>query len=469
MASSLKFVDSIASSPTTRLDLNDRTTWRLHTEGTQFSPPPLDQAVASTLLADGAVIPASAYGLRTIQLMLSVNAASADATATQLQNFYRELNRPVNFLRWQQETTNPVFFRTFRTSADEVQDLGKIDGTRKLLSVAFLAEPFAYGLLETPVSAVTVSADPAAGSNGCFVDVTGVKGDVESPALIRWPESAVAETRQSLFAVRRRGTPSGTPFVFQAEAMTQGPDTTTQANDAAFSGAGNNYSRCTFSTNALLTARLTLTDLGTASVDLRGTYRVFVRYRKNTSGDGINLRLVWGDGSRNDVITNDTFATPNTTNITMADLGLISIPYGLDSVYDFRSGTELVVDDRFRIEIEAGRTSGSGSLDLDFVLLVPADDRFGLIEWGETESASDRRWLDALDWSVHGRTSADEVVSVAAPAARSGGLPLLTPNQTNRIYMLYEVAESRAHAIATTTTVSVAYYPLYLTVRPAST
>jgi hypothetical protein len=259
------------------------------------------------------------------------------------------------------------------------------------------------------------------------------------------------------------------PFVFQAEAMTQGPDTTTQANDAAFSGAGNNYSRCTFSTNALLTARLTLTDLGTASVDLRGTYRVFVRYRKNTSGDAVNLRLVWGDGSRNDIINNDTFATPNTTSITMADLGLISIPFGLDSVYDFRSGTELAVDDRFRIEIEAGRTSGSGSLDLDFVLLVPADDRFGLIEWGETESASDRRWLDALDWSVHGRTSADEVVSVAAPAARSGGLPLLTPNQTNRIYMLYEVAESRAHAIATTTTVSVAYYPLYLTVRPAST
>jgi hypothetical protein len=469
MASSLKFVDSIASSPTTRLDLNDRTTWRLHTEGTEFSPPPLDQAVASTLLADGAVIPASAYGLRTIQLMLSVNAASADATATQLQTFYRELNRPTNFLQWQQETTNPVFFRTFRTSADEVLDLGRIDGTRKLLSVAFLAEPFAYGLLETPVSGVTVNADPAAGSNGCFVDVTGVKGDVESPALIRWPESAVVETRQSLFSVRRRGTPSGTPFVFQAEAMTQGPDTTTQANDAAFSGAGNNYSRCTFSTNALLTARLTLTDLGTASVDLRGTYRVFVRYRKNTSGDGINLRLVWGDGSRNDVITNDTFATPNTTNITMADLGLISIPYGLDSVYDFRSGTELVVDDRFRIEIEAGRTSGSGSLDLDFVLLVPADDRFGLIEWGETESASDRRWLDAYDWSVHGRTSADEVVSVEAPAARSGGLPLLTPGQTNRIYMLYEVAESRAHAIAAATTVSVAYYPLYLTVRPAST
>jgi hypothetical protein len=70
---------------------------------------------------------------------------------------------------------------------------------------------------------------------------------------------------------------------------------------------------------------------------------------------------------------------------------------------------------------------------------------------------------------VHGRTSADEVVSVEAPAARSGGLPLLTPGQTNRIYMLYEVAESRAHAIAAATTVSVAYYPFYLTVRPAST
>jgi hypothetical protein len=385
-----------------------------------------------------------------------------------LQALYRELDRPGgNILRWHEHTTNPVFFRTYRASASSVRQIGR-DGRRRRIVVDLRAEYAGYGLLETPVDGVTVNADPAAGSNGCFVDVTGVKGDVESPALIRWPESAVVETRQSLFAVRRRGTPSGTPFVFQAEAMTQGSSTTVQANDTAFSGAGSNYSRCTFSV-ATFATRLSLADLGTASVDLRGTYRVFLRYRKNTSGDGINLRLQWGDGSGNELITNDTFATPNTTNITMADLGLISIPYGIDPVYDHRTGTELVVDDKFGLEVDAERTSGSGTLDLDFVLLVPADDRLALIEWAETESAADRRWLDALDWSVHARTSADEVVSVEAPHARAGGLPMLTPNQTNRIFMLYEIAQSRAHAIATTTTVSVSYYPLYLTVRPATT
>jgi hypothetical protein len=458
MASSLKFVDSIASSPTTRLDLNDRTTWRLHTEGTQFSPPPLDQAVASTLLADGAVIPASAYGLRTIQLMLSVNAASADATATQLQTFYRELNRPGNFLRWQQETTNPVFFRTFRTSADEVQDLGRIDGTRKLLSVAFLAEPFAYGLLETPVSSVTVSTDPAAGSNGCFVDVTGVKGDVEAPALISFPGSAVGIGVQTLTAVRRRGTPANTPFFLQAEAMTQGTNTTVQANDANFSGSGSNYSRCTFTT-ASDQVRLSTTTLGTSGVDLRGRYRVFLRYRKNTSSDGVNIRLLWGDSLS--MVENDSYATPSSTSFRAADLGEISLPFGFDPIYA-ADGTELSVFNAVNIEVRAARTSGSGTVDFDVLVFVPADDRLAITEWA---NALETHVLDARDTSVHVRDSSGRVVSSAAPTI-SGGYPLLSPGQTNRVFLLQNIV---VWALTTMSSVSVSYYPRYLTVRPAST
>jgi hypothetical protein len=458
MASSLKFVDSIASSPTTRLDLNDRTTWRLHTEGTQFSPPPLDQAVASTLLADGAVIPASAYGLRTIQLMLSVNAASADATATQLQTFYRELNRPGNFLRWQQETTNPVFFRTFRTSADEVLDLGKIDGTRKLLSVAFLAEPFAYGTLETPVSAVTVSTDPAAGSNGCFVDVTGVKGDVESPALISFPGSAVGIGVQTLTAVRRRGTPANLPFFLQAEAMTQGTNTTVQANDANFSGSGSNYSRCTFTT-ASDQIRLSTTTLGTSGVDLRGRYRVFLRYRKNTSSDGVNIRLLWGDSLS--MVENDIYATPASTSFRAADLGEISLPFGFDPIYA-GDGTELSVSNAVNIEVRAERTSGSGTLDFDVLVFVPADDRLAITEWA---NALETHVLDARDTSVYVRDGSNRVVSSAAPHI-PGGYPLLSPNQTNRIFLLRSIA---VWTLTTMSSVSVSYYPRYLTVRPAST
>ena len=463
MASSLKFVDSIASSPTTRLDLNDGTTWRLHVENTEFPPPPLNQAVASTLLADGGVIPSSAYGLRTIVLGLLVNAASADAVATQLQTLYRELNRSANILRWQHETTNPVFFRTFRTSASEVRDFGMFDGTWNRLLVEVLAEPFGYGLLETPVSAVTVNADPANGTNGCFVDVTGVKGDVESPAIIQWPVTGTGST--TLFATRRRGTPSGLPFLFQAEALTQGTDTTTQANDANFSGAGNNYSRCTFAT-ATMQTRLSTDDIGTASTDLRGTYRVLVRYRKNTSGDGINLRLVWGNVSASaTLVTNDTYATANTTSIVTADLGLIAVPMGNDPVAD-PSGAEVAVSDTFRLRLQAERTSGSGTIDFDFIALVPADDRLAFVQWSVNDG--DHYVLDAGGTSVHLRDSSSRVLSGRAPAV-VGGFPMLSPGETNRIYMIRNASPTFTWSLSSPTDVTVSYLPRYLSVRPAST
>jgi hypothetical protein len=465
MASSLKFVDSIVSSPTTRLDLGDGTTFRVVRDGTEFPPPPLRRAVAQTLLQDGGIIPAAAYDFRRITLDLTVDASTADAVATALQALYRELDRPGgNLLRWQNETTHPVFFRTFRTSASAVDARpGFADGKRKRVIVDLLAEPFALGIREDPVSLVTVSTDPVAGTNPCFVDVTGVKGDVEAPAFIRWPDAATANDRETVFAVRRRGTPSAAPFLFQAEAMTQGTDTTTQANDANFSGAGNNYSRCTFAT-ATMQGRLSTVDLGTASVDLRGRYRVYLRYRKNTSGDGINLMLRWGDVGFT-TVDNAIFATPNTTSTCMADLGDISVPLGLDPVFD-PSGTELAVADAFQLLLMAERTSGSGTIDFDFLLLVPADDRLAVLKW--QAGGADRWLLDARDDSAHGRSSSDQVASAGGPSI-AGELPMLTPNQTNRIYMLREVAPGLSSTLTTVTNVSVSYWPRYLSVRPAST
>src|SRR5688500_18882199 len=114
MAVTAGFVDSIAESPTTRLDLNDGTVWRLQ-DGTELTPPPLRRSVTQSLLADGATYPAAAYDNRTIRLELLLQAADADAAATQLQALARELERPENFLRWAPHTTEPVFFKTFRS------------------------------------------------------------------------------------------------------------------------------------------------------------------------------------------------------------------------------------------------------------------------------------------------------------------------------------------------------------------
>jgi hypothetical protein len=464
VASLLQFVGSIAAMPTVRLDLNDGSAWNM-LEGTEFPPPPLRRAVAQTLLTDGGVIPSSAYDLRVLTLVLGLNASTADAAATALQALFRELDGPTNLIRWQPHgVTNPVFFRTFRTSAESVLRHGQPDNRRKTLTVNIPAEYAGYGLLETPVSAVTVSTDPAAGSNGCFVDVTGVKGDVESPAIIRWPSAAIADDRQTVFAVRRRGTPSGAPFLFQAEALTQGTDTTTQANSADFSGSGNNWSRCTFTT-ATMQTRLSTLDLGTASVDLRGTYRVFLRYRR-TSADAMNLRLFWGGDWQ--TIGNDTVAAEGSTNaLVMANLGLVSIPAGDDPVTD-ADGTELPASDSFVLRLQAERVSGTGNMDFDFLLLVPADDRFAVVGWDDDSSSWTDHWiLNADGTKASARDASGNVISAAAPFITSG-LPMLSPNQTNRIYMLRSVRATDIASLTTVSPVSVSYYPRYLTVRSAS-
>jgi hypothetical protein len=469
MASVIQFVDSIAASPTVRLDLNSASSnLMISDSGIDLSPPPFREAVASTLLQDGDQIAAGAFGNRTLKLPLKlVYAASTDAAATAIQNLARELNRPRNILKVQVHgATSPVFFRTFRAPSFVLGMLRLLLTANTEITLEIPAEPFAYGLLETPVSGVTVSADPAAGSNGGFVDVIGVKGDVESPALISFPASVGISNIVSLFASRRRGTPSATPFYFQAESMTQGTDTTTQANSASFSGAGNNYSRVTFATVASMATRLSMSDLGTPSVDLRGTYRVFLRYRKNTATDDINVYLAWGGSSFNP-IENDPVTLPDSIGIRIADLGLVTVPQGPDPVYDFLSGVELVVDDDFQLLVLAERTAGTGTLDLDYLWLVPADDRMGMVSWLTSAFAS-VFWLDAYDNSVHGRNASGQVASIRTPSV-IGGFPMLTPNQANRIYILHQVGSGADHAITATASVSLSYYPRYLTVRPAST
>lgn len=474
MASIVQFVDSITASPTVRLDLNSAASgWMIdHEAGIDISPPTLNYAVASTMLADGEHIAGSSFQNRVLKLPIKlVYTATTDAAATAIQNLGRELNRPMNIVKLQlQGATSPVFFRTFRSSYTlSMLRLLLTEHTKVTLELP--TEYAGLGLLETPVSAVTVSTDPAAATNPCFVDVSGVKGDVEAPAIIRWPSSAIADDQETVFATRRRGTPSAAPFLFQAEAMTQGTDTTTQPNDVNFSGSGNNYSRCTFAT-ATMQMRLQITDLGTPSVDLRGTYRVFLRYRKNTSGDAINLQLRWGDTVGFLSVNNDVFVTPNTNQITTADLGLISIPIGVDPVYD-STGAELVVSDSFLLKVQAERTSGTGTIDFDFLLLVPAgpepESRFGIVHWNDASSSPTDHWILDADGTIpHARDASGQIISAGSPAITSG-FTFLSPNQTNRIYMLRSTRAGDTWTLTTVSPVSVSYHPRYLSVRPAST
>jgi hypothetical protein len=467
----LAFVDSIAASPVVRLEMSGMTQGPFNVRvGTRFDPPPLKRSIPSSLLADGGTPTSASYDNRTIVLQLQpmVNgvAMAADAAAAQMQLLYRELDRPANILRYQAGTTSPVFFRTYRSGPDSVD----FDPINKEVTVTLLAEPFAYGLEETQ-SGTAVLNNP---TTGMFLDITSPKGDVDTPLFLNLTGTlGVTGRLVSGLAMRRRGTPSATPFVLQAESMTQGTDTTTQANSASFSGAGNNSSRTTFATVPTSTTRLSTAAFpGSASVDARGTYRVFLRNRKTIAGDTITVQLLWGNSTSG--ILNDVVTLPSNTSIQYTDLGLVQIPAGYDPVYDGLTGVEIPAAGAY-ISVSAKRGAGSGNLDTDVLLFMPADDRMEFVKWPASAGGTDIFVLEGGPRpGAYQTTSGGNLISNQPIEIAGGGL-MLTPGRTNRLFFARDLGSLVAAAgtsddLTATTTITPFYYPRYIGgFRPVAT
>jgi hypothetical protein len=462
----LKFVASVAASPTVRLDLHNTSgliarqgnaTWHVD-KGLAFPPPPLRRAAVSTLLADGARFSAASYDNRTLHIPLILRAPTADAQATAIQALVAELNRPNNILMWlPDKATNPVFFRTFRHSPDDL--IENLYNYREA-TLDIPAEPFAVGP-RIDVSPVTVANNPAS-ANGLFLDVTGVKGDVETPAIVRMPADAVydATFKTSLLATRRRGTPSSAPFLVQAESCTLGTGVTLPGNDATMSGASSNYARYTpsGSTNAV---RLT-TAAPTSNTDLRGLYRLLARYRKSVSGDTFSVQAKWANGT----IANTAVTLPSGTALRYVDLGMVQFPAGTDPIYDGFSNTEIAVSGT-TTEIWVARTAGSGNLDFDFLLYVPADDATCYVQWHSANDGTHEAVLDGTSRMAYLLDASDRVYNLTPSAITGAGFPMLAPGATNRLYFIrdVDVTATTADTISQTTAVTVQYYPRYLSLR----
>jgi hypothetical protein len=475
----LAFVDSIAASPTIRLNLcnGQRGPWHLNKES-RFDPPPLRRAVPSSLLADGAAPTSAAYDNRVIFLKLQPltngDFMDADPAAVQIQLLMRELDRPTNILRLQAGTSAPVFFRTYRAGPDGME----FDPGSREVTVSLLAEPFALGLEEV-LSGVSVTNNPAAGSNGLFLDVTAPKGDVETPLFLTVSSGVVGTgRRRSAIAIRRRGTPSATPLFLQAESMTLASNVTTPGADAAMSGSGSNYARISYSGSTALIQRLSTATRfpSTPSVDARGQYRAFARIRRNTSTDVHTMRLRWGGADVQ--ITNGTVilpqdSGPSAPTITLVDLGVVQIPAGHDPVERGLSGVELVTEGVF-LALDTSRTSGSGTLDVDYLMLLPVDDRAMFVDWPANASVTDFVVEGGPSPSIYARNASGQVTSTQAPEIAGVGL-MISPGVTNRIFFHRDVGMSSAltgtgDSVTATTTLTPSYYPRYLGgFRPTST
>ncbi|QDY06172.1 hypothetical protein FJK98_02505 [Micromonospora sp. HM134] len=302
----------------------------------------------------------------------------------------------------------------------------------------------------------------------CF-DVTSPKGDVETPLYLAIQGRDVTTDpagfspgsgrRTSLIAVRRRGTPSAAPVVLPVESMSLTTDTTLQA---AGGGSQGQFARTSFVGTPGMTSRATIAlHPAAASVDVRGTYRAFIRMRHSVSADVMQVRLTYVMDSSS--VAGDTVTVPSGTTWRWVDAGLVQIPLGYDPGTDGLSGAPLPVWG-VSIFLSASRVSGSGTLDTDTIMLVPADDRLCTVRWPEFGQPT-TYVLDSAATAVYATSPAGEVR--AAIAEMAGLTPMVSPGVTNRVHLLRDVGSEYSDGDDATGYVRVTpyYWPKYLFVR----
>jgi hypothetical protein len=321
-----------------------------------------------------------------------------------------------------------------------------------------------------------VANDPAAVVNGLYFDVDGVKGDVEALAKIEL--SGAGSDMAPILAVRRHGTPANITPVVQAEAGTLGTDTTIVA-DSNFSGGSK--ARCSFGTDAGMVTRLTVTLPSTGGqpyVDRRGRYRILLVAASSAGSTTYAIRMkVDSQYGAAALLTGDpvTWAATDTSRRVIdlsGALGLLQVPLGQDPIYD-GYGAEKEVS-AVPVQIQAQRVSGSGSLDLDYVIALPADEELCNVGQIYTTGGAYDAALDGMRrsiWVPYNSAIGEVHAYGASPIPKMGGFLRLAPGQVNRIWLL------RPDAVGTgtikgpdtktrTTTVRVTYWPAYLSWAP---
>ncbi len=465
MVSTWKFVDAPTASPATLLDMHNGDTWKVLRDDFDLSPPVLRRTVASNTLADGGLVTSASYDLRELKFTLQLATSTEDLRNQQLKDLEAELSKPSNLLMYQATGSSfPVFFRTLRS---DTFDLDKQFIAEKAWRVqcSVLAEPFAIGVRHDIVSSLTLTNDPASGTNASKFDITGVRGDSPSPAFVRF--TSLGAGAVLTLAQRTVNNPTAVTVFAQAESATLGTDTTVATVADSSGGASNNAATCSFATNTSMTTRLTMSLPTASSAEaVKGRYRVRARVRASATSTTFTLR--WQVAGINTVY-GPTVTYTAATSYTLLDLGVIEIPT-VTTVppqigYSALAATGYTLSS---LLIQAARTSGAASLNIDYVYLVPADER--LVEVSQRAAISSGFvCLDGPNTLAYGMASGTTPFGGTRTINNDqgvvpfiGGLPMLVPGVTNRWYGLVT-----AGAVTATTTVDVSYWPRWREVATA--
>jgi hypothetical protein len=424
MPTIFRFVDQPIASPSVSLDMNDGAAWKLLGDDFFKLPsPPLRRSIATNTMSDGGLLTSAAYDLREISFTLELTGASETAREAQVDALVTQFAKPGNLLMYQSELSSfPVFFRTLRSDEYDL-NTQFIPGKVWRVECNLMAEPFAIGIRHDVTSSAVITNDPASGTNKTLIDITGVRGDSPAPAFARVAlGSGTAPT--FFWGQRSANNPTSLTLFAQAEAATLGTDTTVQANDANMSGAGSNYVKTTFTT-ATLTTRLTVTvPTGSDATALKGRYRVLAKIRMSASGSNFTMRFVQNPSGTN-TVTGQQVSFDTSAAITIVDLGVIDFPaVGAVPATIGYSGLAAGVATQ-TMAIQAGRNTGTATLDTDYIYLLPADERsaqFRRANW----AASSFLCIDGPQEIAYGMASGTTAFGSTRTVDNAGGLSAMS-------------------------------------------
>lgn len=463
--------DFLTASPTVSLDINSFSTGLMVGDGYNLDPPKYDKGYAANSLRHGSTVVRSVAQNRTLVIPIQVNTSTRDTAATAIELLGKQIAVD-NFLKVQFGST-PVFFRTF-ANPDYAWEVKKTLTQESRVTLTLEAEPFAYGT-RVDAGAFTVSNDPANGTNPCRFDISSVTGDVPTPLFMLATSTGASGAPSGLVnkwthvSTRRRGTPSGYSNLIQAEDMTQGTGAVVTA-DGAFSNGSK--SRIGFGTPGL-TLRLsdTFPGNGTATAEARGEYIVYGRFLKTVPGDTVTVQLGYGASSAAPVFNDAKTLPAGAGGPYTVELGKVPVPPYSDPVNAGPAGgAQLKVLLGF-VGLYVARTAGSGSVDVDWLYFMPADDKTLITRFPATDVTYAMDGTSREGGSVYSiNTALDTINTIASPPqiVGGGGFPELIPGQTNRIHFLRHVDPTgTVDARSDTTTIQCYYWPRWLeAVRP---
>lgn len=413
------------------------------------------------------------YGYRQMQFTQRIIAAKETALA-RMSVLAKELLRSTNWLKYQHDSArSPVYFKTYRGQPGSLSLEWSETAQAWDISVPLTADAFACGSRVT-LAAITITNNPASGTNPVVATLPTIKGDAPAPLRIEVNPSNANDLSgyKLMFSLLSTESSITTPIYWNVggtDGWTAGTDTGASVSDTAY--IGGNYRSVSFATNAAMETRIS----GQAPATVpAGTYKVLVRVARSDTDSTFAMRFgqsVAFSYRYGDTVFMRRAASSAAGHATWVDLGEFTHPWG----HNAPAGQEGFAATP-NVSLQAQRLSGSGALRVDAFLLVPVS----------TTAARDCKTLFAdfpvfgIDanggWGVFdGDTESVWGFNQFAVAAAgmvpelAGQFPAAIPGAVNTLHMLQQVngrkpffGSDTSDSITATSVLTISYLPRLL-------